>query len=74
MESRFGTKLFLRPLDTPPEGYLASMASGSNPIKEQELRVAEEQHKLKIAQIEAKHSAKGKPASRKPASKKVKNG
>lgn len=33
------------------------MAKG-NRIKEQEIRVAEEQHKLKLAQIEEKHKAK----------------
>ena len=36
------------------------MASQINKIKEQEIRVAEEQHKLKLAQIEEKHKPKAK--------------
>jgi hypothetical protein len=64
--AKFPTKLELRELDTPPEGYLATMATKKNPIKEQEIRVAEERHKLALAKIEQKHNSK--PA------KKVNNG
>lgn len=57
---KFPTKINPAPLPFPDGGGLATVASQSNKIKEQEIRVAEEQHKLKLAQIEAKHAPKAK--------------
>jgi hypothetical protein len=56
------TRLKPAPLAFPNGGGLAAMATKTNKIKEQELRVAEEQHRLKIAQINEKH--KPKPATK----------
>ena len=60
METKRPTKLKPAPLAFPNGGGLEHMTSQSNKVKEQEIRVAEEQHKLKIAQIEAKHAPKAK--------------
>ena len=70
MKPQRPTKLPAAPLPFPNGGGLAVMASRTNKIKEQEIRVAEEQHKLKLAQIEAKHNSK--PAT--TSTRKAKNG
>jgi hypothetical protein len=53
---KFLTKIPPAPLAHPNGGGLQRVAT--NKVKEQEIRVAEEQHKLKLAQIEAKHKPK----------------
>ncbi|CAB5219558.1 hypothetical protein UFOVP221_91 [uncultured Caudovirales phage] len=60
MASRYPTKLPPAALPFPNGGGIAAVATRGNKVKEQEIRVAEEQHKLKLAQIEAKHAPKAK--------------
>jgi hypothetical protein len=60
MASSKPTKIQPAPLPFPNGGGIAAMATRGNKVKEQEIRVAEEQHKLKLAQIEAKHKPKAK--------------
>ena len=57
---KYVTKISPAPIKFPNGGGLPKMAT--NKIKEQEIRVAEEQHKLKLAQIEEKHKPKNNGA------------
>jgi hypothetical protein len=54
---KWPTKIKPAPLAFPNGGGLKAMNKGSK-VKEQEIRVAEEQHKLKLAQIDEKYKAK----------------
>ena len=58
MKTQRPTRIKPAPLAFPNGGGLAAMASQSNKIKTQEIRVAEEQHKLNLAKIEEKHKPK----------------
>jgi hypothetical protein len=64
MSSKFRTKLEPAPLSFPDGGGLKAVATRGNKIKQQEIRVAEEQHKLKLAQIEEKHKPKATPKAK----------
>lgn len=53
MASKFLTKILPAPLAFPNGGGLKTVAT--NKVKEHEIKVAEAQHQLKLAQIEEKH-------------------